>query len=166
MINFVNYNEKSSDIILQCDKFIFNRILLHGNSSQFDEVCGVGIGNKNNNIWKILDFITVDNVVKKEEFANLRKNLNISPRTDYIPHPMQFINILRKTKHFDTNNKKELVMLFHTHPKNHAIPSLKDVQGAGYNAVYVIFSPRYQEISFNLNNGITQEFSNVRAEIL
>ncbi len=141
-------------------------MLAHGHSNLQDEVFAVGIGHKNDNIWTMTKFCPVDNVVKDNRFKRIRQQLSVNPNTDYIPHPTQFMQVLMDTRHYDDNNQFDLVVIFHTHPHNHPCPSITDTLGAGYEAVYIIYSPYYKEFSYNYYDGINRGFKNVNMELL
>jgi len=160
MINFIQYHNKTSNIIIDHNDGILEEMIAHGNSNLQDEVCGIGLGHKNNNIWNLTKFIPLDNVVKDENFAEIKSQLNANDLTDYIPHPAQWLNAISQTTHFAKDAEFDLVVLFHTHPHNHPRPSMTDIRGAGYEAVYIIYSPCYNEISYNYNNGVTRGFEN------
>ena len=146
--------------MVEHDPGILKEMIAHGKTDLQNEVCGIGLGRKKHHLWTLTKFIPLDNVVKDENFANIRSQFNANDVTDYIPHPMQWLNALRETTHLDQNAEFDLVVIFHTHPHNHPRPSLTDIRGAGYEAVYIIYSPCYDEISYNYHNGVDKGFEN------
>lgn len=155
-----------SSFVIRFNHDILGMMLAHGHSNLQDEVCALGLGHKNGQIWDMTKFCPIDNVVKDSDFEGIRKQMNVNPNTDYIPHPEQFVSTMMLTKHYNVDADFDLVVIFHTHPHNHPRPSFTDILGAGYEAVYIIYSPLYREMSFNYQDGINQGFNNANVELI
>lgn len=130
---------------------VFEEMIAHGNSDLRNEVCGGGLG-KNlpddpHNV-RIDQFVPITNVAAKDEFNDGPGLKTIhGDRADYIPESSEFFRFISKTTHYKKEAPYTLGCIFHTHPGNRPKPSIYDVGGAGYETVYVIYSPCYQEIN-------------------
>jgi len=147
--------------------------LLHfGRQDLQNEVIALGSGKKYDNVWSMDKFTPITNVVKDAKYEKLVNTLRLHPATDYFPNPPEFLNFLKTTSHYDGDESKpDFVVIFHTHPHGRAIPSGTDIahantEGSGYDAVYIIFSPRFNEISFNYHDNTFNGFKTAKSEII
>lgn len=132
----------------------------YGTSDLINEVCGIGLGKKNGEQWTCTEFFPVTNVVKDNKFRDLVQRYELNLSTDYIPHPEEFLSIIKRTTHFSDEADKDLTVIFHTHPICEPIPSITDLLGAEYEAIYVIYSPNLDKIRAYYSVG-TGEFYEV-----
>jgi proteasome lid subunit RPN8/RPN11 len=113
----------------------------YGDASPSLEVCGVLLGTKTSDTeWLCDEFVPVTNV-------------SPMPPVHYIPHPNEFLNVLKRTTHFSDDAEKDLIGIFHTHPNNVARPSIIDITEASYLGAYIIYSPRLKEMNTFYSDG-------------
>jgi proteasome lid subunit RPN8/RPN11 len=117
----------------------------YGKGSPTYEVCGALLGHKNDSCWDITKFVPLKNSVGN------------SGQTHYIPEPNEFFNVIKTTTHFNNNNNIDFLGIFHTHPNNLPNPSPLDISGAGYEGVYIIFSPKDDCWGFYYYDGNEEE---------
>ena len=72
-------------------------------------------------------------------------NISPNPEVHYIPEPNEWFKLLQQTSFLNKNAKYDLIGIFHTHPHHHPIASHTDINEAGYEGVYWIYSPKYKE---------------------
>ena len=98
-----------------------------------DEIVGAIVGKKQGNSWKCEKFIPLTNVSTENKEVH------------YIPDPNEFMGMLRETTHVSPKAENDFIGIMHSHPNNKPIPSITDLQGAGYTGVYIIHSPKFKE---------------------
>ena len=125
---------------------VYSELISYGNSSPAYEVCGALLGQKTDDAWKCDEFVPMTNVSTQNKGSH------------YVPDPNEFFQVIRRTTHMTPNADKDLVGIFHTHPNNLANPSVTDVMGAGYEGIYIIHSPKYNEVKAYYYNGIDRKF--------
>lgn len=112
------------------------KMIKHGCSDMEQERCGMLLGLKrSSNNWIANEFIPITNVHHETEYKHYRLD------------PNEFIEVLSDTTHINDEANKDFVGIFHTHPNNRPIPSRFDIDGAGYNVFYIIYSPEFNSIS-------------------
>ena len=112
---------------------IYSTILTYGDNSPEYEVCGALFGSiSNQGTYTCTEFLPMTNVSPNDKGVH------------YIPDPNEFFKVIKTTKHFNIDNSKDLLGIFHTHPHNKPIASITDITGAGYKGVYMIYSPKYK----------------------
>ena len=112
----------------------------HGDSRPTEEICGALLGHRQNKTWVITDY---------------RHLTNTSPNKSmhYIPDPNEWIKILKKTTFLDKKAKLDLIGIFHTHPMSQPVASITDIEEAGYEGVYWIYSPKFKNNNFYYYDG-------------
>ena len=132
---------------LRLTKKLVNELKVYGDSSPANEVCGALLGNKNStDTWDCTEFTPLTNVT------------NSNKEVHYIPDPNEFFQTISRTTHMNKNAKQDLVGIFHTHPHHRPIPSHTDIHGAGYEGVYIIYSPKYKSMEAYYYNGVDRDF--------
>lgn len=121
-------------------------LIKYGNSSPHDEVIALGTGTIKGDVLTCTEITKIKNVVKDPKYKEIAKMYAINDSTDYIPDPGDFFKVISETKLVNSMSTKELVLIFHTHPRNLPNPSSTDIAGANYRAIYVIYSPLYKRI--------------------
>ncbi len=116
-------------------KEIYENLISYGNKFSSKEVCGALVGYAGQSTYTCDQFTALTNISKKDQGVH------------YIPDPNEFFNVLSTTKQFDKTNLKDLVGIFHTHPNHLPIPSHTDINGAGYKGIYLIYSPKYNQLN-------------------
>lgn len=114
---------------------VYNALISYGNKFPSQEVCGALIGISDQSSYTCTDFIKLTNVSTEDQGHN------------YVPDPNEFFNVLKTTTHFSQKNTRQLVGIFHTHPHHLPIPSITDIEGAGYAGIYIIYSPKYTKLN-------------------
>ena len=110
---------------------VFEQLRNYGRSNSNQEVCGILTGVKKEDHWVAGRFIPVDNI---DEATNYQH---------YKMEPNQLLDALLETTHANEDADEDFVGIFHTHPNNQPRPSVFDIEGAGYNVFYVIYSPKH-----------------------
>ena len=124
----------------------------YGDSSLDKEVCGFLLGQKSGDTWSCTEFRALTNVSDNKE-------------VHYIPEPNEMFKVLSETTHMNSNAKKDLVGVFHTHPHHEAIPSITDLTGAGYMGFYIIYSPKHKQFNSFFYDGGDPKFEDSTWEI-
>jgi len=114
---------------------VYNNIISYGQNFSSQEVCGALVGYAGQNTYTCHEFKKLSNVSNEDKSGH------------YIPDPNEFFAVISQTSHFNHRNKKDLVGIFHTHPHSLPIPSQTDINGAGYAGVYLIYSPKYDQLN-------------------
>lgn len=110
------------------------------------EVCGVMIGARDNYT------ATVDEI-------HIIANISKYPEIEFLMSPSDFIEAIQKTSMWDKENPrlKDYVGIIHSHPRDHAFPSIRDWHSAKQHELvyggYVIYSPRFGELNAFYWNG-------------
>ena len=97
------------------------------------KLLGLWLAKKQGNSWKCEEFIPLTNISTENKEVH------------YVPDPNEFMSMLRKTTHVSSSAESDFLGIMHSHPNNRPIPSVTDVQGAGYTGVYIIHSPKFKE---------------------
>lgn len=120
-------------------KGILQQLQEYGNEHSTVEVCGVLTGqvSEDEDVWEVKEFTPTTNVTDGE-FESVH----------YIPDPGEFFQIIRNTRLVSKKADKDFIGIFHTHPNNLPIPSITDINEAGYKGIYIIFSPKYKNLGF------------------
>lgn len=107
---------------------LMNAVIDAGDKSPTEEICGALLGYKKRDIWEIKEFIPLT---------------NISPNkvSHYIPDQNEWITVLKKTTFLKKDAKMDLIGVFHTHPHSAPTASITDINEAGYEGIYWIYSP-------------------------
>jgi len=109
------------------------------------EICGAIMGtviSPTDGIYKMVKFIPITNVA----------GVGVA---DYIMDPNELYNkVLAKSNiHTDLKAPLAFIGVFHNHPYWRAIPSIMDIDGAGYAGIYVIYSNQYDDVMAYYNEG-------------
>ncbi|HNW88130.1 MAG TPA: Mov34/MPN/PAD-1 family protein [Bacteroidales bacterium] len=141
---------------LKIRKELLHGLIKYGDDSLYDEVIAVGTGVINKETFICLQITKIKNVVRDPKYKEIAKLFDVHADTDYIPDPNELFKVISKTKLFDDTMTDELVLIFHTHPRNIARPSSTDIIGANYRGIYVIYSPLYKEINTYYSDDIVR----------
>ena len=116
-------------------KNIQKELIAYGDQSPSKEVCGFLLGRKDNeSSWVCNEFRPLTNISDHKA-------------VHYIPEPNEMFKALNETTLMNKEATKDLVGVFHTHPHHEARPSVTDLEGAGYQGFYMIYSPKYNELN-------------------
>lgn len=75
-------------------------------------------------------------------------NIALNPLHLYIPCPLEFKSFMFDIyRHKKWGENAIFGGMYHTHPKNKAFPSFKDLKGTGYKGVYIIYSPLFNQFN-------------------
>ena len=102
-----------------------------GDKSPAEEICGALLGQRNKDSWEIQKFVKLTNT-SKQKIAH------------YIPDPNEWFKVLNKTTFLNKDADYDLIGIFHTHPHSQPIASHTDINEAGYEGVYWIYSPHFK----------------------
>ena len=123
-----------------------------GQNEPHDEICGALLGNRD-----------------KGDITTYIPLTNISPTKSchYIPDPNEWLQVLKKTTFLNKKSKWDLIGLFHTHPHCAPIASSTDINEAGYEGLYWIYSPKDNSSNFYYYDGseTTKKFKKTRVVI-
>ena len=111
-----------------------------GDLSPAEEICGALLGKKDKDIWKITEVIFLTNISHNKSMH-------------YIPDPNEWIKVISDTTFLNEEADKDLIGIFHTHPNSKPIASTVDIEEAGYEGVYWIYSPKFKESKFYYYDG-------------
>ena len=114
---------------------VYDNLIKYGNEFSSQEVCGALVGYASQGSYTCDEFTALTNVSTEDQGVH------------YVPDPNEFFNVLFKTKQFNKTNSKDLVGIFHTHPHHLPILSHTDINGAGYQGVYLIYSPKHNQLN-------------------
>lgn len=129
---------------IQLNGTVMEDMLRHANEGHPKEICGLLTGIYIDTEYNYED---MDGYPAMEtsilSFANNYHpitNVSTSPNQwDYVPHPNEYMDVLKTTSMFDKNSEIELCGIFHTHPNNLGIPSQYDIAGASWRVPYIIY---------------------------
>ena len=110
---------------------LFQSMMCQGNESPREEICGALLGTKDRGEVIITDYIPLTNISENK-------------LVHYIPDPNEWFKVLQKTT-LNKDSELSLVGIYHTHPQSPPIASHTDIEEAGYEGIYIIYSPKYKE---------------------
>ncbi len=110
---------------------LMNAVIESGDKSPTEEICGALLGHRSRDTWEITKFIPLTNV-SQNKIAH------------YIPDPNEWIKVLNKTTFLNKNAELDFIGVFHTHPNSAPIASHTDINEAGYEGIYWIYSPAFK----------------------
>jgi len=108
----------------------------YGDEHSTVEVCGVLTGQQGDE-WEIKEFTPTTNITPGDMAV-----------VHYMPDPTEFFQIIKDTRLVKKSADKDFIGIFHTHPNNLPIPSMTDHNGAGYKGIYIIYSPKFNNLAF------------------
>jgi len=117
----------------------YNELVEASHESPDDEIIFVGIGDREEASWKVTEAFQIKNDSMEEE--------GIKTSAFYVGAADDFIKVMMKTRHFNSKAKKDLTMIFHTHPHGASRPSGIDLGRAQFRSIYVIYSPRFKTMN-------------------
>ncbi len=113
----------------------YQELVKHGEDSPVHEVCGALLGTKTDeDYWECDEFVPLTNVNRE------------TPEINYMPDPNELFQVLNRTTHMNDDADKDLIGIFHTHPHHEPRPSITDLNGAGYQGFYLIYSPKFEKM--------------------
>ena len=117
---------------------LWSHIMDLGDMSPHEEICGALLGNK-----------------ETQEIKKYEPLTNVSPTKSchYIPDPNEWLQTLLKTTFINKKADLDLIGLFHTHPNSAPIASHTDINEAGYEGFYWIYSPKDGTSNFYYYDG-------------
>ena len=113
-----------------------------GDKSPHEEICGALLGDNHTKV--ISKYIPLTNVSSNK-------------MSHYIPDPNQWLNTLNRTTFMSKEAKLDLIGVFHTHPNSAPIASVTDINEAGYEGLYWIYSPSFKSSKFYYYDGEENE---------
>ncbi len=116
-------------------KSLRDEVINQGDKSPTEEICGALLGYRNEKSWRIVEAIQL-------------KNTSENKAVHYVPDQNQWYEVLNKTTFLNKDAKLELLGIYHTHPNSEPIASATDINEAGYEGVYWIYSPRYKRSNY------------------
>ena len=108
---------------------LFQSMMFQGNQSPTEEICGALLGTRNGEVIKIHKYVPLTNTSDNKP-------------VHYRPDPNEWLTVLMQTR-LNKDAKYDLVGIYHTHPKHPPIASHTDIEEAGYEGIYIIYSPSY-----------------------
>lgn len=135
------------DIMMQC--------VLLAEASPDKEVCGALLGKKEIEIGGI-------RCINHTRFIPLTNVTEVNQAVHYIPDPQEMFNVLNQTTHVHDEAEWDLTGIFHSHPNNRPVPSMTDIQGAGYAGNYIIYSNLTKNISSQYYAGDEKGFEELK----
>jgi proteasome lid subunit RPN8/RPN11 len=97
---------------------------------------------------------------KSAILGSMHRILNVSTNSkkwDYVPDHDQFLKVLERTTHCKPDCGLDFLGVYHTHPYNRPIPSQMDIDGAGFEGFYLIYSPMYNDLASYYNEGSVEK---------
>ena len=113
-----------------------------GDESPHEEICGALLGDKNNR--RVTKYVALTNVSPNKGHH-------------YIPDQNQWLSMLKNTTFITKNAKWDFLGIFHTHPKSEPVASITDINEAGYEGLYWIYSPAMKGSRFYYYDGNDEE---------
>jgi proteasome lid subunit RPN8/RPN11 len=122
-----------------------NELIDYAKTSPDKEICGAIMGtivDQSLGLYKMVNFIPITNVAGHGV-------------ADYVMDPNELLNkVLMNSKlHMNPVAPLSFIGVFHNHPYWRPIPSVMDIEGAGYAGIYVIYSNKYNDIMAWYNEG-------------
>ena len=112
-------------------KSLRDLVVDQGDRSPAEEICGALLGQRNKKSWEIQKFIQLTNTSDRKI-------------AHYIPDQNEWFKVLNQTTFLNKKAKFDLIGVFHTHPHSEPVASLTDINEAGYEGVYWIYSPAFK----------------------